>query len=304
METAVEQSSPAEIDRWLGSIVTGALTGAGDTDAKTSDIWTLLDTVPAAILMSLDRACSRMVGNTAAQTLFHVPAGQNLSQTAPVLDRPPFVVLVDGELAAADDLPMQKAARTGRPVPRSECEIRYDDGSHIFIAGHSIPTRNTAGEVCGSIGAFVEVTPQKLAHDEANMVGRELRHRLKNTISMIQAISRRTLRPYVPKEVYETFDGRLVAIADSQDLNQKSNWSGVLLSELIERSVRSVARNASGQVEAEGPEVPIPGTDALALNLILHEMATNACKYGALTRDEGTVPDRMGRRAWTCGARA
>jgi PAS domain S-box-containing protein len=126
----------------------------------------LLDTLPVAVLFSLDRECHQMDGNAAARVLLRALPGQNLSRSANPRELPPFTVFVDGAPVAPDDLPMQKAARTGRPVPRSECEVRFPDGSHIFLEGHSVPLLDKAGAVCGSIGAFVDISAVKRLESE------------------------------------------------------------------------------------------------------------------------------------------
>jgi two-component sensor histidine kinase len=112
----------------------------------------------------------------------------------------------------------------------------------------------------------------------------ELRHRLKNSMAVIQSIARQTLRD-TPTAVAAAFTGRLQALAAAQDLLLERDWSAANLKDLARR----VCSMVEGRVTVAGPEVNVPQTLAMSLGLVLHELVTNATKYGALSAPQGFV---------------
>lgn len=289
MHQLAEQAPRDRVDTWLKDILAGVLVSSGTIRVDRSELWTLLDCLPAAILLSTDRACTRIVGNRAAQTMLKVPLGSNLSQSAPPDELPNFKVYADGELVDPFDMPMQRAARNGTRVSRSECEIRFEDGGRIFIAGHCIPIENEAGEVCGSLGAFVDVTEQRKSYDNSALVAREMSHRVHNTVALIQALAHGTIRKKLAPADYEAFEQRLINLAQAQDLLGKTESSHVNLHDLIRSSVEEVAHHAFSRVNLHGPILWVNAELVLPLSMIFHELTTNACKYGALHADDGVV---------------
>src|SRR5579862_7478202 len=131
-----------------------------------SQFWDILDSLPVAVMFSSDRECRLIEGNATARMLLRAQPGQNLSKSALEQEQPPFEVYANGRPVPASELPMQKAALTGKPVPRSECELRFKDGSRVFLSGHSVPILDRNGEVCGSIGAFTDVTHVVLLEEQ------------------------------------------------------------------------------------------------------------------------------------------
>ena len=159
-------------------------------------LWEVLDILPVAVMISADRESARIVGNVAARALLNATPIQNLSRSATEEKKPPFQVYAKGHLIPADELPMQKAAATGLPVPRSECELRFDSGQRIFIAGHSVPVFDDSGVAkpteVGRI-ALVEVSrPQPtLVANDVEAVIRGLEAQLVREIEVICGSQRR-----------------------------------------------------------------------------------------------------------------
>ena len=284
------------IDRLLEHLLAGVVGDKTSINLDNGDLRTLLDALPVAILVSTDRACSRIWGNAAACQLYQLPDGQNFSRTAAPGELPPFEIYTHGKPADPDDLPLQRAARTGLPVAQSECEIRFAGGRRIFIAGHSIPIRNDYGEVCGSVGAFLDLTPQRRELELLQAVSREMSHRLKNTLAIVQAIARKTLRPLLEADVFAAFEDRLISLAKYQDLLHGQDWTGATLAQVVNLALGVVPSGASERVAAAGPEITIPPNSALMLSMILHELATNALKHGALCGPCGKIAVRWETR--------
>jgi two-component sensor histidine kinase len=116
----------------------------------------------------------------------------------------------------------------------------------------------------------------------------ELNHRVKNTLAILQAIAVQTFRSATRAE-REKFEGRLGALADTHNLLSEEKWQGSELAELIERVLRPYLLTSPGRVKISGPRVPLPPRHAVVLSMIVHEIATNAAKYGALSNETGQV---------------
>jgi two-component sensor histidine kinase len=123
----------------------------------------------------------------------------------------------------------------------------------------------------------------------------ELRHRVKNTLAVVQAIANATLRAETPlEEARAAFNARLEALAHAQDILFESSWINVDLKSIIEGILAPYMETDRNRVRARGPDINLGEKPALALALAFHELATNAAKYGALSNDDGYV-----EIAWT-----
>jgi two-component sensor histidine kinase len=116
----------------------------------------------------------------------------------------------------------------------------------------------------------------------------ELNHRVKNTLAILQAIAVQTFRGATRAE-REKFEGRLGALAEAHNLLSREKWQGSELSEVISRVLQPYVLNNPERVKMFGPKVPLTPRLAVVLSMIVHEIATNAAKYGALSNDGGTV---------------
>ena len=116
----------------------------------------------------------------------------------------------------------------------------------------------------------------------------ELNHRVKNTLAILQAIAVQTFRGATRGE-REKFEGRLGALAEAHNLLSREKWQGSELSEVISRVLQPYILNNPERVKMFGPHVPLSPRLAVVLSMIVHEIATNAAKYGALSNDSGTV---------------
>ena len=116
----------------------------------------------------------------------------------------------------------------------------------------------------------------------------ELNHRVKNTLAILQSIATQTLRG-ASKTERQTFEGRLGALAEAHNLLSKQKWQGSDLQDLVGRVLQPYVLNSPERVRVSGPRVPLSPRLAVVLSMIIHEIATNAAKYGALSNDTGTV---------------
>jgi two-component sensor histidine kinase len=116
----------------------------------------------------------------------------------------------------------------------------------------------------------------------------ELNHRVKNTLAVLQAIASQTFRSATRNE-REAFDGRLGALARAHDLLSQDKWVGSGVHEVVNRVLEPYAVLGTRRVSVSGPKVPLTPPRAVMMSMILHEIATNAAKYGALSNDAGII---------------
>ena len=116
----------------------------------------------------------------------------------------------------------------------------------------------------------------------------ELNHRVKNTLAILQAIAVQTFRS-ASKAERGTFEGRLGALAEAHNLLSRERWQGSELQDVVGRVLQPYLLNSPGRIRMLGPKVPLSPRLAVVLSMIVHEIATNAAKYGALSNEAGTV---------------
>jgi two-component sensor histidine kinase len=121
-----------------------------------------------------------------------------------------------------------------------------------------------------------------------NLLIEELNHRVKNTLAILQSIAAQTFRSATRAE-REKFEGRLGALAEAHNLLSQEKWQGSELAEVIERVLQPYVLTNPERVKMSGPSVPLSPRLAVVLSMIVHEIATNAAKYGALSNDGGRV---------------
>jgi two-component system CheB/CheR fusion protein len=129
-----------------------------------------------------------------------------------------------------------------------------------------------------------------MAEDRQRLLLTELQHRVKNILAVVRSVANRTAEGTTTlTDFVMHFDGRLGALARTQNILTRSPDAATDLAELIGEEVLSHAVRDGGQVTLTGPEVRLPQKTAETLGLVLHELATNAIKYGALARPEGGI---------------
>jgi two-component sensor histidine kinase len=142
---------------------------------------------------------------------------------------------------------------------------------------------------CRQVGIlFKDVSERVLAEEQQRMLVAELDHRVKNMLATVQAIAQRTLDGSNPVAVSD-FVARIAALAQSHAALAANRWKGAALMTIVGEAVAPFARPESSRVRLEGPRVRLQPKVAETLAMAFHELATNAAKYGALSREEGSV---------------
>ncbi|HEY7638758.1 MAG TPA: CheR family methyltransferase [Steroidobacteraceae bacterium] len=135
-----------------------------------------------------------------------------------------------------------------------------------------------------------DVTQRRALQERQHLLLGELTHRVKNTLAVVQAIAHQTeITSSSPAEFVERFSGRLVALASAHGLLVQSDWQGADLAALTRVQLQAYASDAAQRLHIDGPAVLLPAELATPFGLVLHELATNAAKYGALSRPSGDV---------------
>jgi len=165
------------------------------------------------------------------------------------------------------------------------------ENSLVAPLWRNLAITSLAGGVLLAIGlAFAVRMATTIARAETlhDLLIEELNHRVKNTLAILQAIAVQSFRSASRAE-REKFEGRLGALAEAHNLLSKEKWQGSELQDVIERVLKPYRLNSPERIKMSGPKVPLSPRLAVVLSMIVHEIATNAAKYGALSNDSGGV---------------
>jgi len=219
-----------------------------------------------------------------------VEAAQWAAFLAPLADR-----LAKGETIAIADMETEKGGQAA-PAGVGSCilvPIREDGRTGILLAYGAHPhewDEDDRSFAWGVADRTYAALAKLRAEAEQRLLNQEISHRLKNTLAMVQAIAGQTLRNVTEHDAVDAFMARLQALSTAHEILLKQSWSSARLREIIEKVMALHADE--GRVTMEGPEIPVSPRMALSLSLILHELATNALKYGSLTNETGKVDIR------------
>ena len=159
---------------------------------------------------------------------------------------------------------------------------RNAEGRFRVLQTDARPRFSKNGEFLGMIGVNVDVTERELLLAELN-------HRVKNTLAVVQGIAHQTFKASdATAEARRAFEGRLVALGVAHSLLTQANWENASLEELAADTLLAKGANKD-RISLSGPKVLLPPREALAMAMALHELFTNAMKYGALSNDAGRI---------------
>ena len=159
---------------------------------------------------------------------------------------------------------------------------------HSYWNAVHTPLRDKSGTVTHVIQQTIDITAQFETEQQNKIISTELDHRVKNMLAIVSTIGRRTGRDAVTIDGFlKTFDARLQAMARTHTLLADAKWSGANLRTLVEQEIAPFG--AQDCVHIEGPDLMLDTRKAQALSMAMHELATNASKYGALSSGGGTL---------------
>jgi PAS domain S-box-containing protein len=164
-------------------------------------------------------------------------------------------------------------------------------GTRRRMETYAVPLALPDGSVA-QLAVTRDVSDRQRAEEHQRLLINELNHRVKNTLAIVQGIARQSFKgDNAAPEARSAFEGRLAALSAAHNVLTDTSWTPVSISQIVEDAVEPYRGHAGG-FAIEGPAVPIPPKAAVSLALTLHELSTNALKYGALSAPEGRVSVR------------
>ena len=226
---------------------------------------------PDGIIRTWNDAATRLFGYTPTEAI----------------GRPVSIIAPDDTREAFDKL--YASVRSGSTV-HADVVRRYKDGRLIDVSANIAPMHDDAGRLVGISSINRDIGERKARERHIEFLMRELAHRSKNMLAVVQAIAGQTARSSPNMEEFQTrFAHRIAAMARSQDLLVERNWKSAAMSELVRAQLAPFADEASSRIAIVGPDLDLKPDAVHSLTLALHELATNAAKYGALSVPEGRV---------------
>jgi len=193
----------------------------------------------------------------------------------------------DGSFVPHEQTPMAEVISGKIPeVSGTEVIIERPDGSQVSVVAKIRPLMNENGEITGAINCFYDITERKEAEQRQHFLMYELAHRSKNLLAVISSIASRSLSgTRTLTEAREILTHRIQALARSQSALLTGGFEGAPIAEII----RLEFDGFSDQIKSDGPDVMLNPRVAQTFALVVHELATNATKYGALSVADGQV---------------
>lgn len=252
---------------------------------RTRELEVVLDAVPAAVWFTYDPSVQEVKRNTQASRLLRLSAEQDSASIGSgTLSH--FQVFRNGTLCSAAELPLQRAF-DGEEVADEEYVFRFADGSEITLLTGAEPLRAADGTIIGAVSVSLDITDRKRSETRQKLLINELNHRVKNTLATVQSIARRTIRNASSlDEADHALSARLVAVGRAYDVLTKEHWEGASIHETLGRALGGYA---AGRIALAGDDVRLSPSSSVTISLVVHELAVNATKYGALSNDAGKV---------------
>ena len=172
---------------------------------------------------------------------------------------------------------------------QTEFRVCRPNGEVRWCIGTAAASVDATGNVVRISGVTVDITERKQAEERQALLAREVDHRARNALAVVQSIVRLT-RADTIKAYIAAVDGRIGALSRAHTLLAQSRWQGADLARLVEEELAPYRAGDDGKITANGPDVSLEPRTAQTLALALHELATNAAKYGALS----VMPGRVG----------
>jgi len=171
-----------------------------------------------------------------------------------------------------------------------ETEVRHvrPDGAEVWLHNTVNLIRDGKGHPKALIAVCLDITARRAAEERQALLAREVDHRAKNMLAVVQAVLRLTRAGSQP-EFVQAVEGRVASLARTHSVLAASRWAGADLRTLIEDELSVYGDLDRSRVGIQGPDVALTAESAQAFGLALHELATNAAKYGSLSAPEGRL---------------
>lgn len=194
----------------------------------------------------------------------------------------------NGSPCQKEDCPIYRAVHSGRHMHVPDELLFRADGTSFSVEYWALPIVRD-GEIQGAVCTFIDLTERKRAEARQQLLNRELAHRVKNTLAMVQAIVAQSLRnAATPKEAMQVINERLFALGKAHNILTQTQWGTAPIMDVVEGAI-AVHNTASRRIHVSGPMIDLGAKAALAITMAMHELCTNAVKYGALSTETGKV---------------
>lgn len=181
----------------------------------------------------------------------------------------------------------REAVADGTPV-HSEYRVRHVSGEYRWTSVHAVPLSSDDGRVRGWVGMNHDITERKRTEEQIIILAREAEHRAKNVLSTVQATVQLT-QSDTPDGFKRSIQGRIQALANAHSLFVQSNWTGADLHSLVTQEASPYSQDGETRVQIGGAHILLEPSTAQAVAVCVHELTTNAAKYGALSVSTGHI---------------
>jgi PAS domain S-box-containing protein len=211
--------------------------------------------------------------------------GVEPSSFAPTVDSVrPLINHDDFELLVRAFRKLSKDANTFQ----TEFRVLRPNGEVRWCTGTAIANFDEQGRLIWLSGVVVDITERKRAEERQILLAEEVDHRARNVVAVVQSIMRLTRADSIDDYI-RALDGRISALSNAHRLLANSRWEGADLNRLVDEEFAPYRAGGKQRVSVRGPGVLLPPATAQTIALALHELATNAAKYGALSAEAGRV---------------
>ena len=284
--------------RWTSAEAELVWEAAGRTWDAVERAWALADLRESEGRLQLALDASGMVGlydwlipedRLFADARFAKLFGVNAERAATGARIADFTRAIHPEDVPGVEAAMNRTMTTGEPY-ETEYRLVQAGGEVRWVAARGRCIRDAGGAPRRFSGTVVDITARKQAEERQALLSREVDHRAKNALSVVQAALRLTRAPDLPAYA-RAIEGRVAALARAQTLLAEKHWAGADLLTLLRGELDGFLDRGGGgpQADIEGPAVALPAGAAQPLAMAIHELATNAVKYGALSVPTGRV---------------
>jgi PAS domain S-box-containing protein len=222
--------------------------------------------------------------NSGAERIFGYPAAEAVGQ--------PITIVIPQDRLDEERMILTRVRR-GERVDHYETIRQRKHGSLIVVSVTVSPVKNADGKIVGASKIARDITEQKRAQEQIATLAREAEHRSKNLLATVQATVSLS-QSDTPEGLKQAIEGRILALAKVHSLFVDTRWIGAELSTIARHELAPYSEKDETGVRIDGPQVLLEPNAAQVIAVSLHELATNAAKYGALS-----VPDGQISLKWT-----
>jgi PAS domain S-box-containing protein len=198
------------------------------------------------------------------------------------------IMLVIPEARRNEEIDILTRIRRGERIDHFETMRQRKDGTLIAVSLTVSPVKNGEGRIIGASKIARDITQQKHSQEQIATLAREAEHRAKNLLSTVQAVVKLS-QADTPDDLKNAIEGRIQALANVHSLFVETRWIGAELSTIAKQELAPYTGKAPARVRIEGPPTLLEPNTAQSIAIVLHELATNAVKYGSLSQPGGRL---------------